>query len=244
MSPMGDNLDMRVQVICGHCGKAYELPPCRVRRSGTNYCSVECHNAASRQTSDPVERFWSKVEKTDGGCWLWQAARISGGYGVMGIRGGQRNVLAHRFSWELHRGPIPDEFFVCHRCDNPSCVRPDHLFIGTALDNSRDMMNKGRHYRAHRFACKHGHHFDRRASAGHRACSVCMRRHQEKRNSRKRNGAAHHRWLVVHGERMTLAEAARRFGVKAQTIRYRLSRHLSAEAAVAMEVRHGKRLAA
>lgn len=96
-------------------------------------------------TRDLAERFWPKVLKTDG-CWLWQAAKLPKGYGRIGIGGKYGGyMLAHRASWELHFGKIPERMFVCHRCDTTSCVRPDHLFLGTQRDNMLDCHNKGRH---------------------------------------------------------------------------------------------------
>ena len=88
-----------------------------------------------------IERFWTKVSKSDG-CWEWQAARDRDGYGQFGVF--RRQTKAHRFSWEITNGPIPPGMIVCHTCDNPSCVRPDHLFVGTHQDNQRDKWNKGR----------------------------------------------------------------------------------------------------
>jgi hypothetical protein len=87
------------------------------------------------------EQFWSFVKKTDR-CWEWLGARLKRGYG--NYRGGRRKALAHRYSWEMHFGPIPDGLWVLHKCDNPGCVRPDHLFLGTHLDNMADMTAKGR----------------------------------------------------------------------------------------------------
>lgn len=87
------------------------------------------------------QRFWSKVQKAPDGCWVWTGAKTYG-YGVLGID--SRNRRAHRVSFELANGPIPAGLFVCHRCDNPPCVRPDHLFLGTNRDNSQDKIAKGR----------------------------------------------------------------------------------------------------
>ena len=87
-----------------------------------------------------VQRFWRKVRTSDG-CWEWTAGTTSG-YGLMYIHG--RPVKAHRLSWMLHNGPIPDGLFVCHHCDTPRCIRPDHLFLGTAADNCHDRDRKGR----------------------------------------------------------------------------------------------------
>lgn len=87
------------------------------------------------------ERFWAKVQKTDG-CWLWTASVRNRGYGMFSVN--RRNCQAHRVSWELAYGPIPDGLHVCHRCDNVLCVRPDHLWLGTNHENHLDKVRKGR----------------------------------------------------------------------------------------------------
>jgi hypothetical protein len=86
-------------------------------------------------------RFWEKVAKSDEGCWEWLGA-ISCGYG--NFYWGGRAHKAHRVSWEIHNGPIPDGVCVLHHCDNPRCVHPDHLYIGDKQDNARDREKRNR----------------------------------------------------------------------------------------------------
>jgi hypothetical protein len=108
----------------------------------TRFCSRPC-KWASHVAAPLADRFWKKVAKGDG-CWNWIGRRNALGYGFLKALNGRRQVRAHRISWELHFGPIPDGLAVLHRCDNPPCVRPDHLFLGTQTDNMRDMWTKGR----------------------------------------------------------------------------------------------------
>lgn len=90
-----------------------------------------------------AERFHEKYcPEPNTGCWLWDRAATPGGYGHFSLEG--RPESAHRASWRIYRGPIPTGLFVCHRCDTPSCVNPDHLFLGTGSDNIRDRHSKGR----------------------------------------------------------------------------------------------------
>lgn len=88
------------------------------------------------------ERFWAKVLKTES-CWLWTASRWDNGYGRLNVHG--EDTPAHRFSWQLHRGEIPDKLWVLHKCDVRQCVNPAHLFLGTPKDNMVDKCEKGRH---------------------------------------------------------------------------------------------------
>ena len=102
------------------------------------------------QMSDAVDRFWAKVDKAGpvampelGPCWLWTGAPMANGYGRLRV-GGRRIAMTHRFSWELHNGRAAGELQICHRCDVPLCVNPDHLFPGTANDNVQDCISKNR----------------------------------------------------------------------------------------------------
>lgn len=97
-----------------------------------------------------ADRFWKKVEKSDG-CWNWTAQRRPGGYGTIVVS--NRHEMAHRVSWTLNVGSIPQGLKVLHRCDNPACVNPEHLFLGTSSDNIEDMISKQRNPRGE----QHGH---------------------------------------------------------------------------------------
>jgi len=100
----------------------------------------------------PLEiRFWRFVDKTEDACWLWTGAKTHFGHGI--INGGGKNgrtLRVHRVSWELHFGAIPPDLCVCHHCDVPACVRPDHLFLGTRQHNNADCARKGRYDRVNR----------------------------------------------------------------------------------------------
>jgi len=113
-----------------------------ITRSSSNerFCSRTCYLAFPPLIESA--RFWSRVDKTES-CWVWRGKKNVRGYGQFWAAA-QRLELAHRTAWRLIRGPIPVGKLALHKCDNPGCVRPDHIFLGTDLDNSADCRAKGR----------------------------------------------------------------------------------------------------
>jgi len=98
---------------------------------------------ANFNTRPAIDRFMEKVVMVpEAGCWLWVGACKPTGYGNFYFEG--KHVNAHKASYTMHAGPVPDGMCVCHRCDTPACVNPGHLFLGTHSDNTRDMRRKGR----------------------------------------------------------------------------------------------------
>ena len=88
-------------------------------------------------TEKNIELFWAKVaKKSDAECWEWLAYRNKNGYGRMHVK--NKMYLTHRVAWFIHNGEIPDGLLVCHACDNPGCVNPLHMFLGTKKDNAND----------------------------------------------------------------------------------------------------------
>lgn len=133
------------------CGVEKLIPGRRLRCGQTRSCGCNW-----RKWHSPVERFWKKVDVSGGptACWLWTGSDTGGhpdrrtptpGYGRLWVGG--RLVLAHRFSYELHYTKVADDKLVCHHCDNPPCVNPTHLFVGTGTDNLNDSIKKGRRSR-------------------------------------------------------------------------------------------------
>lgn len=127
--------------ICVYCNKEFLAYKCAIVKGNGKYCSKSC--AGQARELPPEQKFWKNtiIPKDRGQCWLYK--RVTGeGYGDMSNRKVYRR--AHRFSWELHYGPIPEDMYVCHKCDVRNCVNPDHLFLGTHKDNMEDKYSKGR----------------------------------------------------------------------------------------------------
>lgn len=109
--------------FCNHCGQVFQPT-----NGGMRFCRPEC-------------ALWGRTRKTKS-CWLYEGGRIPTGYGKIKVDG--RQLYAHRFAWMLTCGEIPSGLFVCHVCDVPNCVRPEHLFLGTNQENQWDDRDKGR----------------------------------------------------------------------------------------------------
>lgn len=132
-----------------------------------------------------MDRFFEKIRKTND-CWWWLAGKDKDGYGRIKVRG--KTFQAHRFSWCIHNKKIPDGMSVLHQCDNSSCVNPEHLFLGTALDNNRDRDSKGRNGYSKRTHCPKGHEYSLENTTvwnKTRKCRICISEYHKKRNAKR-----------------------------------------------------------
>lgn len=136
---------IRIECVCKQCEKPFSVLPSE-QKDGRRFCSQRC--AFENRKIPLSERFWRYVGgRTSRGCIIWCGHKNLDGYGLIRDTIGpckQGNILAHRLAYQIFRGPIPDDMRVLHKCDNPACVNPYHLFLGTQLDNVTDMIKKGR----------------------------------------------------------------------------------------------------
>jgi len=163
----------------------------------------------AKQKLSVAERFWSKVSKAPHpkGCWVWTANKVRRGYGHFSPQS-RTTQKAHRFSYVLAYGPIPDGLCVCHKCDNPACVNPDHLWAGTQKENMQDCAKKGR--------CMAQTHPERVASGdrnGTRTKPENYPRSEDRYNAKITNAGADEMRAEYASGLVTLQQIADKYGV-------------------------------
>jgi hypothetical protein len=159
--------------VCHSCGDACCVNPAH----------LQIKKQSEKQNGpklEPLEqRFWRKVDKAGPNeCWLWKGTLSEpNGYGLISNGHNKPWLRAHRVSWQLANGRDPGDLFVCHSCDNRTCVNPAHLWLGTNTDNLKDMVAKGRHINQRKTHCPSGHEYSaentRLYGRGYRRCIEC-----------------------------------------------------------------------
>jgi len=134
----------KIVKTCSFCNKEFAIV--LSLKNIRTHCSIACKANSQKLNEEEKTKmmryyFDKNVVKKDG-CWEWKGVKTHG-YGSIGL-GRKTKLRAHRVSWILHKGHIPKDMFICHKCDNPECTNPAHLFLGTCADNNKDMMQKGR----------------------------------------------------------------------------------------------------
>ncbi len=125
---------------CEKCGVEFSVANWNASR---RFCSPRCYHSIPRHRTTPPEDFFGlTIPEPNSGCWLWLGPAQNMGYGVVNYQ--RKAHLAHRIAYEITNGPIPEGMEICHRCDVPLCVNPDHLFMGSHAENMGDCRKKGR----------------------------------------------------------------------------------------------------
>jgi len=140
-----DQIPCKKSICICDCGEKTILPTSALTSGHTTSCG--CLTSINRKNYDEDMRnkIKSYIEINDNDCWVWKKSKQKQGYGVITYK--RKVQLAHRVSFKIFNGYLPDDLYVCHKCDNPSCCNPDHLFLGTNSDNIKDAFSKGRVYR-------------------------------------------------------------------------------------------------
>lgn len=135
---------------------------------------------------EKLNKFYEKVKIVKVGCWEFTGSKDKKGYGIFSLN---KESRAHRVAWMLHFGPIPKGLSVCHSCDNPGCVNPSHLWLGTQADNMRDRDSKKRQWNIKKTHCIRGHALDGKnliiSKHGKRNCHKCKIEKDRERNLRQ-----------------------------------------------------------